>query len=100
MKFYMVKSSSSIQAMFRTSSSISSNKFIIMVFENLMNFNKQDVDKFINDKTGRLPTPAPGTQKVPGETRYWARFHQILHDYIARAHETIENFVQCSTKNL
>lgn len=88
MKFYMVKNSRSIQAMFRTSSNISSNKFMSMIFENLMNFSKQDVAKFENDTTGRLATPAPGTKKVPGEMRYWFRYHQILHDYLARAHET------------
>jgi len=88
MKFYMVKNSRSIQTMFRTSSNISPNRFMYMIFENLMNFNKQDLGKFMNDTTGRLQTPTPGTEKVPGEKRYWFGYHQILHEYLARAHET------------
>lgn len=86
LKFYMVKSPKSIQALFRTSPSVSSNKFMHMIFENMMNFAPHDTARFDHDLSGRLPTPLPTANKP--SKRYWAPYHAILHNYLARAHET------------
>lgn len=86
----MVKSPKSIQALFRTSPSVSSNKFMHMILENMMNFAPDDIARFENDLTGRLPTPLPTANNPDGKPskRYWAPYHAILHNYLARAHET------------
>lgn len=91
MKFYMVKSPESIKALFRSSPAISSDKFMHMIFENMMNFAPQDVAKFVNDTSGRLATPLLPTAAANGKPpakRYWAPYHRILHEYLFRAHET------------
>ncbi|KAM7203381.1 putative cytochrome P450 E-class, group IV [Naviculisporaceae sp. PSN 640] len=88
LKFYMVKSPKSIQALFRTSPSVSSNKFMHMIFENMMNFAPHDTARFDDDLSGRLPTPLPLPTTNKPSKRYWAPYHAILHNYLARAHET------------
>ncbi|KAM7216356.1 putative cytochrome P450 E-class, group IV [Rhypophila decipiens] len=91
MKFYMVKSPKSMQALFKTSPSISSDKFMHMVFENMMNMAPHDVDRFVQDTTGRLATPLPTSNPRPDgkePKRYWAPYHRILHDNLFHASET------------
>ncbi|KAH8659972.1 cytochrome P450 [Xylariales sp. PMI_506] len=88
MKVYLVTGAQNVQALFRTSTSISSNKFMLIVWENIWCFSKEDLAKFTNDTSGRLPNPAPGTENHPAEQRYWAGMHHVLHEHLARASET------------
>lgn len=87
MKVYIIAGSRNVQAMFRTSTSVSSDKFMILVMETLWGATKEDLAKFVNDKSGRLKTPAPGTEKTPDDRRYWAGFHHVMHEYLARTQE-------------
>jgi hypothetical protein len=75
MKVYLVTGPQNIQAMFRKSTSLSSDKFLLMVMGTLLCFTKEDYTKFANDKTGRLPEPREGTAAAHKGPRYWAGFH-------------------------
>jgi hypothetical protein len=61
---------------------------MLIVMKNLCGSTKEDLATFANDKSGRLKIPAPGTEETPENERYWASFHRVLHDYLARTQET------------
>ena len=86
-KVYFITRAHNVQAMFRTSSSISSDKFILFMIKNLWGATEADVAKFVNDKSGRLAAPAAGAETTPPGGRYWAGFHRIVHGYLARTQE-------------
>jgi hypothetical protein len=88
MKVYLLTGARNVQVMFRASTSVSSDRFMIMVTESVSGATKDDVAKFENDRTGRLPKPAPGTENTPENQRIWVGFHRIVQDYIGRTAET------------
>jgi len=85
---YMVTGAQNVQSFFRSSSSISPDSFTLRMMATLWNATPADLAKFTNDKSGRLKTPAPGTEATPPQERYWAGFHHTLHEYLARTHST------------
>lgn len=85
---YLVEGAQHVQALFRTSTSVSSDIFILLIQQHLWGSTKEDLAKFANDKSGRLKTPAPGTEGRPDEERYWAGLHNVIHNYLARSQET------------
>ena len=97
MKVYLITGQQNVQVMFRKIDAVSSDKFGLLIMANLWGATKEDLVKFANDKSGRLqvvPEPsfdANGMQsnlKSQEQRRYWAGFHQVLRDYLARPNET------------
>lgn len=88
MTVYLVTGAQNVQSMFRTSPSVSSDKFILLIMETLHWMTKDDLARFVQDKSGRLKTPAPGTEGTPDEKRYWARNHEIYHKYMLHTRST------------
>ncbi|KXH49257.1 hypothetical protein CSIM01_13125 [Colletotrichum simmondsii] len=88
MRVYFVQGGESVQTMFRSSTSISSNKFILLVMRNLQGSAQKDVDKFANDLSGRQRVPAPGYENTPQEERYWYTLHHITVEHLSRAEPT------------
>ncbi|GKT94837.1 cytochrome P450 family protein [Colletotrichum tofieldiae] len=84
MRVYLVKGGESVQAIFRSSSTFSYEKFILMVVKNLQGSSKEDVDKFVKERSGRSKTPAPGWENVPQEQRYWYQLHHLTADNLSR----------------
>jgi hypothetical protein len=68
--------------MFRKSSSLSSDKFILMVMERMQCMTKADLAKYMSDKSGRQQTPAIGT--APGQKRYWANMHHVFTEHLSQ----------------
>ncbi|KAK1750472.1 putative cytochrome P450 E-class, group IV [Echria macrotheca] len=87
-KVYLVTKASNMQVLFRTTANVDTNIFFLMIQENLWASSKRDLDRFRNDPSGRLKNPAPGTEHIPAEKRYWAGLHHIFHEYLARTHES------------
>jgi hypothetical protein len=85
MKVYLVTGPKNIQAMFRKSTSLSSDKFLLMVMNTVMCFTDEDHKKFANDKTGRLQQPMEGTEATHKGTRYWVGFH---HSFVKNLSQT------------
>ncbi|KAK1655081.1 cytochrome P450 [Colletotrichum phormii] len=88
MRVYFVQGGESVQAMFRSSTSISSNKFILLVMRNLQGSAEKDVAKFANDQSGRQRIPAPGYENTPQEERFWYTLHHITVENLSRAEPT------------
>lgn len=83
--------------MFKTSASVSADKFLLIVMEGLMAATKNDLAKFVNDKSGRLKTNTtnPANTQTGDESagkaqadRYWYRWHRILHDHLVQTQAT------------
>ncbi|OHW97251.1 cytochrome p450 family protein [Colletotrichum incanum] len=88
MRLYLVKGGESVQAMFRSSSTFSYEKFILMVVKNLQGSSKEDVDKFVKERSGRSMTPAPGWENVSQEQRYWYQLHHLTVENLSRTDST------------
>ncbi|KAK4173622.1 putative cytochrome P450 E-class, group IV [Triangularia setosa] len=82
-KVYLVTSPRHIQALFRPTPAISSDKFFHLIYENMWGAPAADQAKFLGDKSGRAKVPLPGYEDTPPEERYFARFHAIIHDNLA-----------------
>jgi hypothetical protein len=78
-----------VEAMFRKSKSISSDKFTLMALENLDGCDKKDVNKFAADKSGRLSKPAPGWEDIAPDQRLWAVMHDINHTRLMRIEPSV-----------
>ncbi|KAK1975134.1 cytochrome P450 [Colletotrichum cereale] len=87
-KLYLVAGAQNTQAMFRSSTAMSSDAFMIRVVATVWDASPEDVAKFANDKSGRLKAPASGAEDTPPEERYWAGMHHVMHEYLARMHPT------------
>jgi len=72
--------------MFRKSTSLSSDKFLLMVYESVQCMTKEDLAKFASDKTGRLPAPAEGA--AHSGPRYWEGIHHVFAENLARSTAT------------
>ncbi|KAK3390639.1 cytochrome P450 [Podospora didyma] len=93
MKVYAITGAHNMQAMFRTSASISSDIFIMLVIEHLWGAPADDLKMLGADKTGRLKTPIQeGSKKTPvvmdENKRIWYGFHKIVHEYLAQTAAT------------
>jgi len=77
-KVYLISGPQNVQALFRKSSSISADKFLLMTMEALMCYTKPDLAKFASDKTGRLAEPTKGTADSHQGVRYWYGFHHQM----------------------
>lgn len=87
-KLYLVAGAENAQAMFKSSTVMSSDAFMIRVVATVWDASPEDVVKFANDKSGRLKTPAPGAEETPSDERYWAGMHRVMHENLARMQPT------------
>ena len=85
MNVYMVGGAENLQAMFKPGA-MSGKAFMMRITQNITGALESDMDKFINDNTGILPKPAPGTEDTPANERYNYAAHQINHVYLGRTH--------------
>jgi len=88
MKAYIVSGPHNVQAMFRKSAALSSDKFLIMVMSSVMCFTSEDHAKFVADKTGRLEEPREGTIASHKGPRVWQGFHNNFVDNLSRSNAT------------
>ncbi len=88
-KAYLVSGPSNVGAMFRTSSAVSSEVFMLMIHRYIWDAPAEDRQKFAHDKSGRVANTkgAERDGSVAEEGRYWAGMHSIMHRYLSRASE-------------
>ncbi|KAK2007308.1 cytochrome P450 [Colletotrichum eremochloae] len=87
-RLYLVKGEESVQAIFRSSSTFTYEKFILLVIKNLQGSTKEDVEKLSNEKSGRNKAPAPGWENVPQDQRYWYQLHHLTTESLSRTEST------------
>ncbi|KXX82197.1 Cholesterol 7-alpha-monooxygenase [Madurella mycetomatis] len=82
---FMVSGSENIQAIFSHLHKVGSEDlFEQNVFPVLYCMSKDEVGRFTGDKSGRGRQPAPGTEHVPVERRYWFGYHHVHSEYLGR----------------
>lgn len=85
MPVYLISGTKNIQAIFGRGNKVGSEDiFVKNVLPTLYKMPKKDVERFANDKSGRGHNPAPGSEGVPKEKRYWAKYEHIHTEYLAR----------------
>jgi hypothetical protein len=87
---YLVSGPQYIQTLLRSSSSLSSDKFILMVDENIHNMAPGDVARLTRDRSGRHSKrrPNPGYEEHPDKERLWAGLHNLFIETIAQRDAT------------
>ncbi|KAL2877049.1 hypothetical protein SGCOL_007670 [Colletotrichum sp. CLE4] len=87
---YLVAGSHNVQKLFRNSSNntLSSDKFIVMVNGRVQGMTDEDVAVMYNDRSGRLKTPAAGTESMPENQRFWVDLHHVFNEHLFRAEAT------------
>ncbi|KAK1579310.1 cytochrome P450 [Colletotrichum navitas] len=88
MRLYLIKGEENVQAIFRSSSTFTYEKFILLVIKNLQGSSKEDVEKLSEDKSGRNKAPVPGCENVPQDERYWYQLHHLATENISRTELT------------
>ncbi|KAK1980220.1 cytochrome P450 [Colletotrichum cereale] len=88
MRLYLVSGEESVQAIFRSSSTFSYEKFILLVVKNLQGSSKEDVEKLSREKSGRNKVPASGWENIPHEQRYWYQLHHLTTENLSRTEST------------
>ncbi|EED16620.1 cytochrome P450, putative [Talaromyces stipitatus ATCC 10500] len=82
---YLISGTKNIQSIFGRDNKVGSEDiFVERVLPTLYKMPKKDVEKFANDKSGRGHNPAPGTEDMPQDQRYWAKYEHIHTEYLAR----------------
>lgn len=80
---YLVRGQHNIARLLRHNPALGSEGFVILVFKGMVRMLPSDLEKFINDKSGRLRTPNSGTEGT--EQRYWASQHALYADFLTPA---------------
>ncbi|KAF4624102.1 hypothetical protein G7Y89_g14069 [Cudoniella acicularis] len=82
---FLVSGQQNIRTIFAPSHKVGSEAiFAENVFPVLYRMSKGDVRKFAQDKSGRGRLPAPGTEHVPLEQRYWYGYEHVHSEYLSR----------------
>ncbi|MCJ1389518.1 hypothetical protein MMC18_002375 [Xylographa bjoerkii] len=82
---FLVSGQQNIQTIFARSHKVGGEAlFVQNVFPILYDMPKEDVRCFAEDKSGRGRVPAPGTDDVPLQRRYWFGYERVHSDYLNR----------------
>ncbi|KAK4448778.1 cholesterol 7-alpha-monooxygenase 2 [Podospora aff. communis PSN243] len=87
-KIYMIAGARNVSKIFRATANVGQEIFILKMQKYLYGSAPADYAKFLHDKSGRAAKPAPGTEGTPESKRYWYGMNNLLHGYLARAHDT------------
>lgn len=74
-----------MQRLLAHSPDLGSEGFVLQVMKGLFTLTPEDLAKYVNDKSGRMKAPNPGTESTP--KRYWAETHDLYHDYLTRTRD-------------
>lgn len=82
---FLVSGPQNIQTIFARSHKVGSEAiFEQNVFPILYRMPKEDIQRFAQDKSGRGRRPAPGTEHLPPESRYWLGYERVHSEYLTR----------------
>lgn len=88
---FLISGERNIRTVFAASHKIGNESlFVENVFPSLYRMPKQDVQKFADDRSGRsAQRPAPGTEDIPTERRYWVGYEHVHSDYLSRTQHVL-----------
>ncbi|RYP60258.1 hypothetical protein DL769_008192 [Monosporascus sp. CRB-8-3] len=79
---YIVAGSKNTQKVFGPPSTVDGNFLQLILMDKHWGLTKEEIGKFANDKSGRLKTPAPGTEDTPRNQRYWRGHDHLYAEYL------------------
>ncbi|KAJ5462939.1 hypothetical protein N7475_007883, partial [Penicillium sp. IBT 31633x] len=80
---YIVTGTKNVQTVFNSPNSLDGNFLQLMLMERHWGMSKEEIAKFANDQSGRLKTPAPGTESTPAEKRFWRGHDHLYAEYLS-----------------
>ncbi|KAI3332060.1 cytochrome P450 [Xylariaceae sp. AK1471] len=83
-KGYIVTGTNNVQKLFTSPHSLDGNWLQILLMDKHWEMSKSEIEKFVNDKSGRLETPAPGSEHVPEKQRYWLGYNRLYTQFLAQ----------------
>jgi hypothetical protein len=82
---YLVSGRQNIQTIFGGSHRVGNeNLFTDNAFPKLYCMSKEECQRFVDDTSGRGHVPAPGSEHIPDEHRYWHGYDYIHSEYLGR----------------
>ena len=82
---FLVSGQQNIQTIFARSHKVGNEAlFVRNVFPNLYDMPKEDVRRFAEDKSGRGRLPAPGTEHISPQHRYWFGYEHVHSEHLSR----------------
>ncbi|KAK0623996.1 cytochrome P450 [Immersiella caudata] len=85
---YLISGAENIQNIFRASANVGCDLFFLTLKDSIWGASKEDIAKFANDKSGRLPKPLPGYEDFPEEKRIWHGLHTVMSTHLTRTQES------------
>lgn len=79
---YIVRSAKNVNKVFGHPKIVDPNFLQLTLMDKHWGMTKDEVGKFGNDKSGRLKTPAPGTESTPENQRYWLGHDRLYAEFL------------------
>ncbi|RYP48689.1 hypothetical protein DL768_005469 [Monosporascus sp. mg162] len=79
---YIVTGSKNVQKVFGPPNTVDGNFLQLILMDKHWGMTKDEIGKFANDKSGRLKTPAPGTEGVSESQRYWLGHDHLYAEFL------------------
>ncbi|KAI8622888.1 cytochrome P450 [Xylariaceae sp. FL1651] len=84
LRAYIVTGTKNVQAMFASPHSLGGDWLQIRLMDAHWEMSKSEIQKFLDDKSGRQETPAPGSEHVPPKQRYWFNHNRLYVDFLTQ----------------
>ncbi|KAI0508715.1 cytochrome P450 [Xylaria bambusicola] len=81
---YIVTGTKNVQALLGSPHSLGGDWLQIQLMDKHWEMTKSEIQKFVNDKSGRLETPAPGSERVPESQRYWLGHQRLYVEFLTQ----------------
>ncbi|KAI1735295.1 hypothetical protein F4680DRAFT_452990 [Xylaria scruposa] len=75
----------------------------IQLMDGHWEMSKSEIEKFVKDKSGRLETPAPGSEHIPESRRYWFGHNRLYVQFLSQQNHVqalAESFYRFFTEKL
>ncbi|KAK6067449.1 Cholesterol 7-alpha-monooxygenase 4 [Seiridium cupressi] len=80
---YIVTGTQNVSKVLNSPGVLDGNFLQLTLMETLWGMTHTEINKFANDRSGRSPTPAPGTEDVPEGQRYWHGHDNLYVKYLS-----------------
>ncbi|EUC42425.1 hypothetical protein COCMIDRAFT_103526 [Bipolaris oryzae ATCC 44560] len=81
---YIVTGSKNVQKVFGSPHVLDGNFLQLVLMDKHWGMTKDEIHKFASDTSGRLKTPAPGTESIPEDQRFWLGHDRLYAEYLTK----------------
>jgi hypothetical protein len=79
-----VTGSKNVQSVFGSPHVLDGNFLQLILMDKHWGMTKDEIQKFAKDTSGRLKTPAPGTENVHDDQRFWLGHDRLFAEYLTK----------------